>query len=168
MTMHFAQWAAVLCLAAGLVLGGCESASRVDVIGYEPPAAGPVANLQVRTGRMWLTNRVTAVLLRAGPGAGAPSVVQRLGQLQSGEYVQREILSFDVKLPAGVPLWLHFEYRYDAGSQFETGCDFPLRVTLRPGSMYLFDFIKDSVSCSPRLYEQDADGKLTELAVSRN
>jgi hypothetical protein len=152
---------------AAAALAGCDTVTKVEVTPYEAPAAGPLARLTVRTDRMWLTNRVTVVLLRAGEAAGAPRTVRRLGQLQSGEYVRREVLSFDTMLPAGVPLWLHFEYRYDAGSSFETGCDFPLQLTLRADSSYLIDFIKDSVSCAPRLYLREADGRLTELAVGK-
>lgn len=157
---------------AGLVVlalaGGCETTNKVDVLPYEVPTTGPVADFTVQTGRMWLTNRITMVLLRAGEGKGEPRAVRRIGQLQSGEYVRREVLTLDAKLPAGVPLWLHFEYRYDAGALTETGCDFPLTVTLAPGASYLLDFIRDTTSCRPRLYQRMAGGTLQELPISPN
>lgn len=149
------------------LLAGCQTTgSKVEVLPYEAPAAGPVADFTIKMDRMWLTNRITAVLLRAGEGKGAPTSVRRMGQLQSGEYVRREVLSLDVKLPAAVPLWLHFEYRYDVGALTETGCDFPLRVTLTPGASYLLDFIRTPTSCKPRLYLRGAGGALQELEIN--
>ena len=146
-----------------LVLAGCATTPDPDVP-YQPPAADGGARLTVKTERMWAPNRVTLFLVKAGadPKAGARQMV---GQLQSGEGVRREILSFDAQLAAGVPLPLFFEYRYDAGSLRETGCNYAVTLTLDPGARYLVDFIKDTRGCSPRFYAIGKDGATTEFQV---
>jgi hypothetical protein len=115
---------------------------------------------------MWSPNRVTVYLAPIGkdPKAGGLQVV---GQLQSGEQVRREILSFDARLAAGVPLPLFFEYRYDAGSLLESGCDYPVTLTLAAGGRYLVDFIKDTRGCQPRFYVIGKDGAMTEMPLAR-
>lgn len=150
-------------LLCGALLAGCATGPDPDTP-YKPPVAGGEAQLTVKTGRMWAPNRVTLYLVKPGadPGAGARQVV---GQLQSGESVRREILSFDAKLAAGVPLPLFFEYRYDAGSLRETGCNFDVTLTLDAGGRYLVDFIKDTRGCYPRFYAIGKDGATTEFQV---
>jgi len=150
---------------AAVALAGCASPPPAP-IPYEPPAAGPEAQLTVTTGWMWMPNRVTLYLVPPGadPKSGKRQVV---GQLQSGDGVRREILSFDARLAAGAPLLLMFEYRYDAGSVVESGCDFPVSVTLAAGSRYLVDFIKDTRSCDPRFYLVGKDGTRTELPLAK-
>ena len=156
------RWMQVL---LGLALSGCM-APPPQPVAYQPPAAGPQAQLLVRTEPMWAPNRVTLYLLPAGadPRSAARQVV---GQLQSGEHVKREVLSFDARLAAGVPLRLFFEYRYDAGSLAESGCDFPLSVTLGAGGRYVVDFIKDTRGCEPRFFVVGRDGALQEIPLSR-
>jgi hypothetical protein len=107
---------------------------------------------------------VTLYLVKPGadPKAGGRQVV---GQLQSGEGVRREILSFDARLAAGVPLPLFFEYRYDAGSLREIGCNFDVTLTLDAGARYLVDFIKDTRGCYPRFYVIGKDGASVEMQV---
>jgi hypothetical protein len=146
-----------------LALGGCATPPPPD-IPYQPPAAGPDAQLTVKTERMWAPNRVTLYLVRPGadPQAGVRRVV---GQLQSGEQVRREVLSFDARLAAGVPLPLFFEYRYDAGSLAETGCNYAVTLTLDAGGRYLVDFIKDTRGCYPRFYVVGKDGVSVEMQV---
>jgi hypothetical protein len=139
-----------------LTLGGC--ATPREIVPYQPPAAGPQAQLTVRTARMWAPNRVTLYV-----GAATSSRMQVVGQLQSGDTVRREILSLDARLAAGTPLPLYFEYRYDLGAALETGCNFPLTLTLEAGGRYLVDFIKDPHGCRPRFYVVGADGALTEM-----
>ena len=145
-----------------LVLGGCAATPPPDVP-YQTPA-GPDAQFTVKTERMWAPNRVTLYLVRPGadPKAGARQVV---GQLQSGEQVRREVLSFDARLPAGVPLPLFFEYRYDAGALNETGCNYAVTLTLDAGGRYLVDFIKDTRGCYPRFYAIGKDGASVEVQV---
>jgi hypothetical protein len=128
--------------------------------------AGVDAQLTVKTARMWAPNRVTLYLVKPGanPLAGARQLV---GQLQSGSGVRREILSFDARLAAGVPLPLYFEYRYDAGSLLETGCNYDVTLTLDGGARYLVDFIKDTRGCYPRFYVLGRDGAETEISVVR-
>jgi hypothetical protein len=147
-----------------LLLAGCATAPDPDVP-YKPPAAGAEAQLTVRTGRMWAPNRVTLYLVKPGadPKAGGRQVV---GQLQSGEGVRREALSLDAKLAAGVPLPLLFEYRYDAGSLMETGCNYAVTLTLDAGARYLVDFIKDTRGCYPRFYAVGKDGTAVEMPVA--
>ena len=147
----------------GALLAGCATAPDPDTP-YQPPASGGEARLTVKTARMWAANRVTLYLVKPGadPKAGARQVV---GQLQSGDSVRREILSFDAKLAAGVPLPLYFEYRYDAGSLMETGCNYDVTLTLAPGARYLVDFVKDTRGCSPRFYAIGKDGATTEFQV---
>jgi hypothetical protein len=146
-----------------LALGGCATAPEPDVP-YRAPAAAGEAQVSVKTERMWAPNRVTLYLVKPGadPTSGGRQVV---GQLQSGEGVRREILSFDAKLAAGVPLPLFFEYRYDAGSLRETGCNYAVTLTLDAGSRYLVDFIKDTRGCYPRFYAIGKDGSTTEISV---
>jgi hypothetical protein len=144
-----------------LCVAGC--ATEPEIVQYAPPAAGPAAELTVRTERMWTANRVTVYLLR---DAGKSRTVERVGQLQSGGHVRREILGFDARLPAGAPLVLNFEYRYDIGEVLETGCNVSLGMTFDPGRRYLIDFVKDPHSCSPRLYVRGANDHLTELPVT--
>jgi hypothetical protein len=152
---------ALLIALAGLA--GCATPPPAPVP-YQPPAGGPDALLTVQTERMWAPNRVTLYLVRTGtdPKPAAPQVV---GQLQSGEQVRREVLTFDVRLAAGVPLSLFFEYRYDAGSLLENGCDYPVTLTLTAGMRYLVDFIKDTRGCQPRFYAVGKDGARTEMQV---
>lgn len=157
-------WPLPFSVLLALGLGGCAAAPEPDVP-YRAPAAGE-AQLTVRTERMWAPNRVTLYLVKPGadPKAGAR---QRVGQLQSGEGVRREILSFDAKLAAGVPLPLFFEYRYDAGSLRETGCNYDVTLTLEAGRRYLVDFIKDTRGCYPRFYVLGKDGAAAEIPVVR-
>jgi hypothetical protein len=146
-----------------LGLAGCATSPSPDVA-YQAPAAGAEAQLTVKTERMWAPNRVTVYLAKPGadPNAGAR---QRVGQLQSGESVRREALSFDARLAAGVPLPLFFEYRYDAGSLRETGCNYAVTLTLDAGARYLVDFIKDTRGCTPRFFVLGKDGSQTEIPV---
>jgi hypothetical protein len=152
-----------LCSLLLAALGGCATTPTPDVP-YKPAAPGAGAQITVKTERMWAPNRVTLYLVKPGadPKSGAREVV---GQLQSGEGVRREILSFDARLAAGVPLPLFFEYRYDAGSLRETGCNFDVTVTLEAGGRYLVDFIKDTRGCYPRFYVFGKDGKPVEISV---
>ena len=152
--------AAILCG----VFAGC--AMPAEVVPYAPPAAGPSAQFAVKTEKMWAPNRVTLFLVQAGQGGGT-GVARLVGQLQSGEKVKREVLSFESTLPANVPLSLLFEYRYDAGSLLETGCDFPVTLTLAAGGRYLVDFIKDPHGCLPRFFVLDKSGAPSEIAVIR-
>jgi hypothetical protein len=142
-----------------LTLAGC--ATPPEIVPYHPPAAGPQAQLTVKTARMWSPNRVTLYL--ASGAEARPARMQVIGQLQSGDYVKREILSFDARLAAGAPLALYFEYRYDLGAALETGCNYPVTLTFAPGGRYLVDFIKDPHSCRPRFYVVGADGALSEM-----
>ncbi len=146
-----------------LALAGCASTPPPDVP-YQPPAAGEDAQLTVKTERMWAPNRVTLYLVRPGadPKAGARQLV---GQLQSGEHVRREVLSFDARLPAGVTLPLFFEYRYDAGALNETGCNYAVTLKLDAGGRYLVDFFKDTRGCYPRFYAIGKDGASVEMQV---
>lgn len=146
-----------------LTLAGCATPPPEDVP-YHAPAAGPDALLTVSSERMWAPNRVTVYLVRpgAGPATGKRQVV---GQLQSGEGVRREILSFDARLAAGVPLPLYFEYRYDAGSLRESGCNYAVTLTLDAGERYLMDFIRDTRGCQPRFYVVGKGGARTEIPV---
>jgi|SRR5687768_14480359 len=153
------RWAVAL---AAVALAGC--AQPREIVPYQLPAAGPEAQLTVKTARMWAPNRVTLYLgTPTGPGSGRMQVV---GQLQSGETVRREILSFDARLAAGTPLPLYFEYRYDIGAALETGCNFPVTLTLAAGGRYLVDFIKDPHGCRPRFYVVGTDGALTEMPMA--
>jgi hypothetical protein len=149
-----------------LALGGCLTPPTSRDVPYEPPASGPEAQLTVKTDRMWLPNRVTLLLVRPGsdPSAGTRQVV---GQLQSGEGVRREVLSFDARLPAGVALPLYFEYRYDVGSLSENGCNYGVTLTLDAGERYLVDFIKDTRGCQPRFFLIGKDSRPTEIPVGR-
>jgi hypothetical protein len=146
-----------------LALGGCVTLPPPETP-YQPPASGPEAQLTVKTDRMWAPNRVTLYLVRpaADPASGKRQVV---GQLQSGENVRREVLSFDARLAAGVPLPLYFEYRYDAGALNETGCNYAVTLTLDAGARYLVDFIKDTRGCYPRFYVIGKDGASVEMQV---
>jgi hypothetical protein len=144
-----------------LVFAGCTTPP--EPVPYVPPAAGAEAQVTVKTEKMFAPNRVTLYLV--APGGGASKQV--VGQAQSGEQVRREILSFDARLPAGVPLQLLFEYRYDVGAVLESGCDFPVAVTLAAGGRYLVDFIRDIRSCNPRFYIVGKDGAMTELPPAK-
>lgn len=158
--------ARALALRCGLVLAAAAAgcAQPPEIVPYEAPAAGAGAQLTVKTAKMWAPNRVTLYLLPPGADRGR-GPLKRLGQLQSGEYVKREILSFDARLPAGVPLSLYFEYRYDMGAALETGCNFPVTLTLDAGGRYLVDFIKDPHGCRPRFYAVGQGGALSEMAI---
>jgi hypothetical protein len=157
--MSTASCAARLAAIFVSALAGCAAAP--ELVPHVPPAAGSAAELTVKTERMFTTNRVTLYLQRVGKSRTAETV----GQLQSGDRVRREILSFDARLPAGEPLVLNFEYRYDVGSLLETGCNVSLATTLEAGRRYLIDFIKNPNSCGPRFYERGANDVLTELPV---
>jgi len=111
---------------------------------------------------MWMPNHVTLYLVKPSSGR-QDGELQRVGQLQSGENV-REILTFDARLPAGVPLPLYFEYRYDPRAALDSGCDYAVTLTLEAGGRYLVDFIKDTRSCAPRIYAIGKDGARTEIA----
>jgi hypothetical protein len=150
---------------AALVAGGCAAPAPRD-LPYQAPDGGPEAQLTVKTERMWLPNRVTLFLVRPGadPSAGTRQVV---GQLQSGEGVRKEVLSLDARLPAGVPLPLYFEYRYDVGSLSENGCNYAVTPTLDAGARYLVDFIKDTRGCQPRFFLIGKDGRPTEIPAPR-
>lgn len=114
---------------------------------------------------MWMPNHVTLYLAQPLPDR-KDGELQRVGQLQSGESV-REILSFDARMAAGVPLPLYFEYRYDVGAALDRGCDYAVTLTLEAGGRYLVDFIKDTHGCAPRIYQIGKDGTRTEIAALR-
>ena len=143
-----------------LTLAGCLTPR--EIIPYQPPATGPQAQLTVKTAKMWSPNRVTVYV-----GAATSSRMEVVGQLQSGDYVKREILSFEARLAAGTPLPLYFEYRYDLGAALETGCNFPVTLTLEAGGRYLVDFIKDPHGCQPRFYRVGQDGALTGMPLGK-
>lgn len=155
-------FALVLALAA---LAGCAKPQPPARVPYQPPASGPQALLTVQTQKMWMPNYVTLYLVRPLPDR-KDGELHRVGQLQSGENV-REMLTFDARLPAGVPLPLYFEYRYDIRGAVDTGCDYAVTLTLEAGSRYLVDFIKDTRSCSPKIYVIGQDGTRTEIAGQR-
>ncbi len=149
----------VLITISVLLASACTS---LEVIPYAPPTSGLTANLTLKTDRMWPTTQVDLYIVKGGSQSSEPTLI-KVGQLQNRNLVRDEVLSFEAKLPAGAPIRMYINYRYDGGV-YVTGCKYPFAFVPESDKRYVIEFIKDTRTCSPRFYVQNGN-QLSEISV---